>query len=360
MGASNPVEGAKRAVALAREMGLKIKVAAVTGDDVFDKIDPGTVAIETNEPLKNSGELISANAYLGMEGILQAIETGANIIITGRVADPSLFLAPMVAEFGWRVDDYDLMGKGTVIGHLLECAGQITGGYFADPIMKPVDDLAHLGHPLAEINADGSAIITKVSGTGGVVDLRTVKEQLLYEVINPFEYFTPDVIADFTTVKLKEVNRDEVHISGGTGKTKPSTLKVSVGYKAFWLGEGEISYAGEAAVERARLAGDIIAERLAENNIAEVRIDCVGLNSVHRTNFGVASESEPYEVRLRVAGKARSMEKAALVGEEVEALYTNGPAGGGGVRKYVNEVIGIVSTFMERKNAEAQVFIFES
>jgi hypothetical protein len=225
-----------------------------------------------------------------------------------------------------------------------------------------VEGLHDLGHPFADVSKDGSAVISKVVGTGGVINLQTVKEQLLYEVVNPFEYFTPDVIADFTTVKLKEINKDQVQVTGGNGKTKPPTYKVSVGYKAFCLGEGEISYAGGSALERARLAGDIIAERLTGTNIRDLRIDYIGLNSVHRTIFARNDELQrtPYEIRLRIAGKATTLEEAALVGEEVEALYTNGPAAGGGVRKYVNEVIGIVSTLMERDKITPRVAIYES
>ena len=374
MGAANPIEGAKKIIEIAQKLGLKVKVAAVFGDDVFEKIDPSVPAIETNEPLAKSSNLLSANAYLGIEGILEALKTEANIIITGRVADPSLFLAPMIHEFGWQTDDYDLMGRGTVIGHLLECAGHITGGYFADPIKKPVPDMDILGHPFADIFSDGSAIISKVEGTGGVVNLQTAKEQLLYEVINPFEYFTPDVIADFTTVKLREIAQNQVQVTGGTGKKKPKTYKVSVGYKAFYLGEGEISYAGANAFERAKLAGEIIEKRLApqppegEPRFEDLRIDYIGLNSVHRTNFDTPFPTEsgfrsstvfPYEIRLRIAAKAKTQEDAALIGEEVEALYTNGPAGGGGVRKYVNEVIGIVSTLIDRDLIEPKAFLFE-
>jgi hypothetical protein len=249
------------------------------------------------------------------------------------------------------------MAKGTVIGHLLECAGQVTGGYFADGVKKKVEYLDKLGHPFADVFADGSAIISKVEGTGGVVNLQTAKEQLLYEVMNPHEYFTPDVIADFTTVQLKEIGKDHVHVSGGNGKAKPQTYKASIGYKAFYLGEGEISYAGAAAYERAQLAAEVIQKRL-QHIFNDIRVDFIGVQSMHKTNFD--HTSTPYEVRLRVAAKASTAEEAALVGEEIEALYTNGPAGGGGARKYVNEVIGIVSTLIERSSISSQVNIFQS
>ena len=360
MGAANPVEAAKKVVAIAKLKGIKIKVAAVTGDDVLEEIHQRSAEIkdiDNGNPL-NEYDIISANAYIGVESILQAIRANAQVIITGRVADPSLFLAPMIYEFGWKTDDYDLMGKGTVTGHLMECAGQVTGGYFADPLKKPVENIDTLGHPFADVFADGSSIISKVDGTGGIVNLQTAKEQLLYEVINPHEYFTPDVIADFTTVKLKEAGKDQVHVSGGTGKAKPSTYKVSVGYKAFYLGEGEISYAGPAAYERAVLAGNIIEKRL-KGKFDGIRIDYIGLNSTFRKNF-TEIRNPLSEIRLRIAGKSQSLAEAALIGEEVESLYTNGPAGGGGVRKYTNEVIGIVSVLMERNKISPQITVFES
>jgi hypothetical protein len=365
MGAANPIEGARKIIDIARTLNLKVKVAAITGDDVFEMLETNFLALETGLPLHNSGELISANAYLGVDGIVQGLKGRADIIITGRVADPSLFLAPMIFEFGWSTTNYDLMGKGTVIGHLLECAGHITGGYFADPIKKPVEGLHQLGHPFAIISKEGNAIISKVEGTGGVVNLQTVKEQLLYEVVNPMDYLTPDVRADFTSVRLKQIGNDQVEITGGHGKAKPDTYKISVGYKAFWLGEGEISYAGQTALERAQLAGEIIQKRFSEHRvnsmypITDLRVDYMGVNSVHRSE-SLSASSPPYEVRLRVAGKAKTPEDAALIGEEVEALYTNGPAAGGGVRKVVNEVIGIVSILMNRNNIEPQVTIFES
>jgi len=359
MGAANPIATAKKIIEIAQHQNIKIKVAAVTGDDVLTTIQQqfSTTKETENGKLLSEYNIVSANAYIGADAIVEALQTDAQIIITGRVADPSLFLAAMIHEFGWNTNDFDLMGKGTVVGHLLECAGQVTGGYFADGVHKKVADLDKLGHPFADVLADGSAIISKVEGTGGVVNLQTAKEQLLYEVINPHEYFTPDVIADFTTVHLKETGKNKVQVSGGSGKQKPNTYKASIGYKAFYLGEGEISYAGSAAYERAQLAADILQKRL-QDKFEDIRIDFIGMQSLHKTTFD--HNTVPYEIRLRIAAKATNAEEAALIGEEVESLYTNGPAGGGGARKYVNEVIGIVSTLIDRNSISPQVNIFES
>ncbi len=356
MGAANPVAAAKKVNEIASRKNISVKVAAITGDDVLHMLDMKENILETGVPLRSIEKVISANAYLGAEGLLEALRLGANIIITGRVADPSLFLGPMIHEFGWTLDDYDIMGKGTIIGHLMECAGQITGGYFADPGKKDVPGMASLGHPFVDVYADGSANISKVSGTGGVVNLQTTKEQLLYEVVNPRAYYTPDVVADFTSVTLEQFDDNVVRISGGTGKEKPNTYKVSVGYQAFFLGEGEITYAGPNALSRAQLAGEILSDRLAKE-FSDLRIDLIGHSSVHGKK--ISKQSKPYEIRLRVSARTKSEFEAARIGEEVEALYTNGPAGGGGVRKYVNEVIGIVSTLIDRQKIRSTVTIVE-
>ena len=357
MGAANPLAAAEKICEIARRLNLSITVAAITGDDVFELVSGGENALETGQPLQDSGPLLSANAYLGVDAILPALATDANIIITGRVADPSLFLTPLVHEFGWSPDNADKMGQGTVIGHLLECAGQLTGGYFADPGRKDIPDMAHLGHPFADILPDGTATFGKVAGTGGLLTVATAKEQLLYEVMDPSRYITPDVVADFTQVRIDEVGPNQVRVSGGRGQAAPHTLKVSVGYDAGFVGEGEISYAGSNALVRAQLAGAIIQERL-QDRFADLRIDYIGSTSVHRTNFG--QPADPYEIRLRVAGKAPTASLAALVGEEVEALYTNGPAGGGGARKYVHELVGIVSTLLERSIITPNLTLFQS
>ncbi|GAB3026416.1 acyclic terpene utilization AtuA family protein [Spirosoma pulveris] len=357
MGAANPLAAAQKIVDIAKRLSLSVTVAAVTGDDVFSLLSGSETALETGKPLADSGPLVSANAYMGIDAILPALATSADIIITGRVADPSLFLSPLVHEFGWSLNNPDQMGQGTVVGHLLECAGQLTGGYFADPGRKDVPDMAHLGHPFADVSPDGMAVFGKVAGTGGMLSLATAKEQLLYEVMDPSRYMTPDVIADFTQVRLSETGPDKIQALGGRGQSRPDTLKVSVGYEAGFIGEGEISYAGANALGRAKLAGAIIEERL-QDRFTELRIDYIGSTSVHRTSFG--HYPDPYEIRLRVAGKAATAQQAALVGEEVEALYTNGPAGGGGARKYLHELVGIVSTLIDRNQLTPQVTLFQS
>lgn len=364
MGAANPLEGAKKIIAIAQKQGIAVKVAAVTGDDLTATLSSRIAAgemelMEANVSKTEIMNPISANAYLGIEAIRAALQTGARIVITGRVADPSLFLAPMVHEFGWKTDEYELLGKGTVIGHLMECAGHITGGYYADPIKKPVPNMDTLGHPFADVYPDGTGIISKVAGTGGIINLRTAKEQLLYEVVNPYEYITPDVIADFTSVQLTQVGENQVRVTGGGGKARPQTYKVSVGYRAYYLGEGEISYAGPAALERAQLAGQILEKRL-HGKFPELVVDHIGMSSVFRGSNVTSYDGSLPEVRLRVAAKARTLAEAALVGEEVEALYTNGPAGGGGVRKYTNEVIGIVSVLVNRTQVIPRVTLFNS
>lgn len=357
MGAANPLAGAKKILEIANKLGLKVKVAVVLGDDVFDQLSGQELSMEGHKPLNSYGKLVSANAYLGVDAILPALATDAHIILTGRVADPSLFLAPMIHELGWDKENADLMGKGTVLGHLMECAGQITGGYFADPVTKPVPDMDILGHPIVEVSSDGSGIISKVVGTGGLITSQTAKEQLLYEVLDPANYYTPDVVADFRSVRFEEIGQNQLQVTGGTGKTQPETLKVSVGYEAGWIGEGEISYAGAHAVERAKLAGEIITKRIGDR-FEEFRVDYIGMSSLHGEQL--SQGSSPYEIRLRIAGKSKSKSLAQLIGEEVEALYTNGPAGGGGARKYLHEVIGVVSILMDRNQIQPSIQVLES
>ncbi|MWN05012.1 acyclic terpene utilization AtuA family protein [Gilliamella sp. Pas-s95] len=351
MGSANPQAAGKAIQSIAQSLGLAgLKIAIVEGDDVYQSVVEQDLKLDDiNKKVSESDKkIVSANAYLGCEALVDALKAGADIVITGRVADPSLFLSPMIYEFGWSLTDWDKLGKGTLIGHLLECAGQITGGYYADPGYKDVQGLARLGFPIAEISENGEAFITKVPESGGCVNVDTCKEQMLYEIHNPEYYITPDVVADFSKVTFKEIAKDQVAVTGATGREQTKTLKVSVGYLDGFIGEGEMSYAGPGAVDRGQLALDIVKERLSiiGVNADELRFDLIGVNSLHGSKLSQASK--PYEVRVRVAGRFKSKSDASLIGNEVEALYTNGPAAGGGAYKSVKEIVAMDSTLIER------------
>ena len=352
MGAANPASAAAAVRDLARSIGLHgVRIAAVTGDDVLDIVTRGDYRVsELDVQVRALADvLVSANAYLGAEPILAALREGADVIVAGRVADPSLFVAPQLHEFGWRSDDWRRLACGTVAGHLLECAGQVTGGYFADPETKPVQELARLGFPIGEIAEDGTTVITKVAGSGGAVTTATCKEQLLYEIHDPSAYLTPDVSADFTRVRVRQDGPDRVVVEGADGRARPESLKVTLGYADGFIGEGQISYGGPGAVDRARLAMSIVGDRLQATGIHcdELRCDLIGIDALYGSS-GARRGSEPYEVRLRVAGRTKLLRDAQRIGNEVETLYTNGPAGGGGVTRSTREVLAVVSTLVPR------------
>ena len=363
MGAANPIAAARATAAIAAELGLRLKVAAVIGDDVVDVIRSGRYVFEeSGSPVASVGDsLISANAYLGVAPICEALATGAQVVITGRAGDPALFMAPLVHEFGWSMDDWTRLGQGVVVGHLLECAGQITGGYFADPGRKDVPDLARLGFPIGEVSSDGDVVITKVGSAGGCVTEQTCKEQLLYEIHDPRQYFQPDVVADFSEVRVEEIAPDRVRVTGGSGASASGLLKVSVGYVDGYLGEGQISYAGRGATARARLALEIVRERLRLTSVqtSELRFDLIGVDSLHGPSLS-AEHCEPYEVRLRVAGRSDTLAEATRIGNEVETLYTNGPAGGGGATKSAREIIAVQSVLLRRELVTPSVVVIES
>jgi hypothetical protein len=352
MGAANPAAGAEKIKEVANRLGIKgLKIAAVTGDDVLDVLKEGDYLIEEigqkSSALKD--RMVSANAYLGAQCVVDALENGADVVITGRVADPAIFIAPAIYEFGWDVNQWDLMGQAIVMGHLLECAGQITGGYFPDPGYKDVPGIGRLGFPIAEVQEDGAFVITKVADSGGMVTLATCKEQFLYEIHDPSAYITPDVVADYTGVRMTQVGKDRVQVTGGKGRPRTDTLKVSIGYVDSYIGEGQISYGGPGAVARGKLALDIVAERLKFTGVQfdEIRYDLIGVNSLHKDKLSAGHD--PYEVRARVAGRTKTMKEAVRIGNEVETLYTNGPAGGAGAWKVAREVVAMVSALIPRK-----------
>lgn len=352
MGAANPVSAVEKVVEMAKREGLSnLKVVALVGDDITNELPNYyfTPIMETGESLETiKDKIISANAYIGAQKISEALSEGADIIITGRVADPALVVGPLMYEFGKAYDDYDFLGKATVTGHLLECAGQVTGGYFADPGYKDVDRLWDLGFPIAEVDENGKIIISKLPEAGGEVTIDTVKEQLLYEIQNPSSYLTPDVNADFSKVCVKQISKDNVEVDGATGINKTGNLKVSVGYVDGFIGEGEISYGGHNALNRAKLASEIVLKRLELLDIhyEEIKVEYIGYNSLYKdqiTEKIVSSGNEISEIRLRIAVRTDDEELAKVIGREVEALYTNGPSGGGGARARVTKVVSVAS-----------------
>jgi hypothetical protein len=287
---------------LCEELGLPgVRIAAVTTTDLTGSIcELDLTLLESGAPVSSLREtLISAEPYEGAEPIVAALRAGAQIVITGRVADPSLFLAPMIHHFGWSPDDVTRLARGSAIGHLLECGAQVTGGYFGDPGYKDVPEPWNLAFPIAEVEADGSAVIGKVDGSGGRIDLQTVKEQMFYEVHDPRRYITPDVVVDFSTAVLEQVGPDRVRISGVSGQPRTDTLKVSLGCTEGHIGEDMFFFAGPGCLEKARLAKRILEARFAMARLQadEVRIDFLGVNAVH----GAASPEPASPTRSRSA-----------------------------------------------------------
>lgn len=367
-GAANPAAAARRILQLATTLDCgPIKVMAVTGDDLLGRMSADELlAMPFSPPARIApASLVSANVYLGAQGIAQALAAGADVVVTGRVADPALALGPLVHHFGWRWDDWDRLAAGVLAGHLLECGAQVTGGYFADPGVKDVPDLASVGYPIAEIAADGSLVIGKPSGTGGMVSERTVKEQILYEIHDPSAYLTPDVTLDLSGVTVEQVGPDRVRVTGAAGKPRPATLKGTVCFDGGWLGEGEISYAGPNCRARGLLAIDILRERLSTLALAvEHHFDLIGVASVFNDAEGrwldqcPAREIDDVRVRLAVSGAERRDVERAL--QEVEALYTAGPAGGGGVRTHVTPLMNSTSVFVPREAFAPQIETLEA
>ncbi|HYM04375.1 MAG TPA: acyclic terpene utilization AtuA family protein [Stellaceae bacterium] len=363
----NPTGAAERAAWWCRKLGRRgVRVAAVTGGILTERIlELADRILETGAPLSSlAGDVVSAEAYLGAEPIVAALAEGADIVLTGRVADPSLFLAPMMHAFGWRADDWDRLGMGSGIGHLMECGAQVTGGYFVDPGYKDVPEPWNLAFPIAEVAESGAAVITKLSGTGGAVDLRTVKEQLFYEVHDPAAYITPDVVVDFTTAKLAEIGRDRVAVSGIGGGPRTATLKVSIGCQEGFVGEDMFFYAGPGALDKARLAKEILERRYARAKLDadELRIDFLGVNAIHGA-LSPEPAVPPYEVAVRVAARAKTREEAAKIGREIDAMAVSG-LGSTGKRvphqERVREVIGVWSTLVPREAVRAEIVMIES
>lgn len=336
-GGVNPRGCAEAIAQVARGQGLPLTVATVTGDNILDRLDDlaahGYVLRNMDD---GSGigairdRITSANVYLGVAPVVEALRGGADIVITGRNTDTSLFLAPMIHEFGWRMDELDKLACGICIGHVIECGAQVTGGNYTGGWDR-VPDLARVGWPIAEVSEDGSAVITKPDGTGGLVEAGTVKEELLYEIGDPGSYITPDVVADFRGVRIEDEGPNRVRVWGAKGRPAPDTLKVSISYRSGYRAFADLGFSWPDALPKAKLAAKVLEERFRIIGLQaeEVMFDYIGYNSLH----GPLSEipgHEPQEVRLRVGIRTKTAEEASKLGPEVPCLVTCGPPQGGG------------------------------
>jgi hypothetical protein len=365
-GWANPKAARARIFQIARELGIKkLRVAAVIGTvpgEVINKFD-GPI-METGLPFQElKYPIISIDPYLGAETVVQALKQGADVVVTSRLADPSLYVAPLAYEFGWGAERWDLLGKGTVVGHLMECAAQCTGGYFCDPGYKDVPGLARLGFPIAEVDSDGNAVITKLPDTGGMVTERTCKEQLLYEIHDPAAYITPDVVADFSKVRFQQIEKDRVRIYGANGKPRTATIKACVGCFEGYVAEDWFFYAGPGALDKAKLVKEVLLERFEIVNLQaeEVRIEFLGVNAVHGA-ISPEPIAPPYEVGVRVVAKGSSLREVNKVVREVDGIGVCGLAATGKrvpPRERSREIIGIHSILVPREEVKVELDIEE-
>ena len=377
-GASNPAQAGRLVNEMAQVQGMAdYRIAVVEGDNLFEQMSEAEVLdLEKMDEVELGRPLLSANVYLGAAGIVEALQASADIIITGRVSDPALALGPLIYEFGWAQDDWDSLAAGTLVGHLIECGCQVTGATFVDPGRK--DDttlsapglsaagIARLGYPVAEVLADGSAVITKLPGSGGLVSLQTVKEQMLYEIHDPGAYITPDVVLDMTSVCLQQVGVDRVLVKAARGAARPEKLKVTVSFDGGWLGEAGLSYAGSNSLARARFAIEVLEQRIKLKGFEpKVRFDILGLSSVLDDDGGslrkTATGSADGDYRIRAAVRDHDKRKVEWLLSEVLALWAAGPAGAAGFRESISPQVFTGSVLISRQDAgAARVSILET
>jgi hypothetical protein len=353
-GGMNPRACAEKAKAILSKHGLTRSVAIVEGDDLLADLDRLLASghpltnLDTGEPLAGiRSRVVSANAYLGARPIADALAAGAEIVITGRVADASLTVGPAMQAFGWNWNDWDRLSQATAAGHLIECGAQVTGGIWTN--WKDAPNLAHVGYPFVDIEPDGSFVVGKSDGSGGVVNLETVREQLLYEVGDPAAYMTPDVVADFTSLKLDVTGAHRVRLSAGKGKPAPPSYKVSIAYRDGWASAGTLVLCGPDAVAKANAAGRMLLDRLAAIGMEPQRSNIEVIGSGVLTP-GIAS-ADPPEVMLRVAVHDERRAAVERFTKEFAPLVTSGPPGVTGYtsgRPAVREVFAYWPALLDR------------
>lgn len=370
-GGVNPNACKDAIIDVAKRAGVQgLKIAVVEGDDILPELDQLIDAghelknMETGKPIKTvKNELLSANVYFGCRPIVEALEKGANIVITGRVTDTGLTLAPMVYEFGWDFSDYNLMASGTVAGHIIECGAQVSGGNFTD--WAKVDDFVNIGFPIIEAHPDGTFFVTKHHGTGGLISEMTVKEQLLYEIGNPQEYITPDCIADFTSIQIKQEEENRVKVWGIKGQSETPTYKISASYNDGYKLSSTLVYSWPEALRKAKKAGNILLKR-AENlgiHFRETNIEFIGVNACNEDLSELQKDqSELNEVQLRISVHGDSKEDLNRFGKEIAPLILTGPSGVTGFaggRPKASEVVAYWPALLDKKAIQPNVNLYE-
>jgi hypothetical protein len=363
-GGVNPRGCAEAVLEVARRIGLanKLSIGLVSGDDILGRLDELIAAghplenMETGRPLADiRHQVLSANAYLGMAPIVEALRGGADVVITGRVTDTGLTLGPIFHEFGWPADDWDKVAAGTVAGHIIECGAQCSGGNLLKD-WRSVKGLENPGFPIVEASADGSFVVTKHPGTGGVVSVASVTEQLVYEMGDPHSYITPDGIADFTTIQLQQVGRNRVRVNGIHGAPRTPLLKVSIAYFYGYKAVGTLVYSWPEAYDKARAADRILRGRLEDLGLEyeQILTEFVGANATHGSLSGAPDPDAP-EVQLRIGVRAKEKAPVERFTREIAPLVLTGPpsvTGFAGGRPAVEEVVAYWPALIDRRQIE--------
>jgi hypothetical protein len=369
-GGVNPAACAEAILDVAKELGINgLKIGVVLGDDIKERLDDLITLgnelnnMETGEPISTvRDKILSANVYFGAMPIVEALRKGADIVITGRTTDTGLTLAPMIYEFNWSSEDFDLMSAGTVAGHILECGAQSTGGNFLGD-WKSVENMAEIGFPIAEAHPNGEFVITKHQSLGGKVSIETVSEQLLYEIGDPVSYITPDCVADFTSIKLEDAGKDRVKVYNIKGKPATEYFKVSCSYSSGYSSVGSLTYSWPEAVTKAKAADKILRKRLDDLGLhfEEIRTELVGYNSCHGPLAKQLNEDDVNEVMLRVAVRSDDYNSVERFGKEIAPLILTGPpsvTGFAGGRPKPNEVVAYWPALLIKKFVTPVVEIF--
>lgn len=367
------VEGCAAAIkAIAAELGYsgKLKIGIITGDDILGRLDEFIEKgieinnMDTGEPLAAIRDKVqSANVYLGAAGLVEALEKGAHIVVGGRLTDTGLTLAPLMHEFGWKFDQWDLLSAGTIAGHIIECGAQSSGGN-CQYDWENIPDLANVGFPIVEASPDGSFIITKHEGTGGRINIQSIKEQLLYEMGDPHQYITPDVIADFTTIQLEDAGKDRVRVHGIKGKPNTEFYKVSIAYSGGWKAVGTLVYSWPDAFKKAKAAEKILLERLDKLGLRfdVIHTEFVGVNATHGHLAGEPSADIP-EVQLRIGVRGQNKADVERFTKEIAPLILTGPpavTGFAGGRPKVEEIMAYFPALIPKRLIQTKVEIVDT